>query len=50
MIALYDAQNWAVTRRHELTPPRSIISMFYRADRRRDPTPDDSGFARFSPR
>jgi hypothetical protein len=31
-----------VTRRHELTPPRSIISMFYRADRRRDPMPDDS--------
>jgi hypothetical protein len=24
----------SVNRRHELTPPQSIISMFYRADRR----------------
>jgi hypothetical protein len=28
-----------VNRRYELTPPQSIISMFYRADRGRDPTP-----------
>jgi hypothetical protein len=30
-----------VNRRHELTPAQSIISMFYRADRRWDPTPND---------
>jgi hypothetical protein len=29
-----------VNRRHA-TPPQSIVSMFYRADRRRDPTPND---------
>jgi hypothetical protein len=31
-----------VNRRYELTPPQPIISMFYRADRRRDPTPNDT--------
>jgi transcriptional regulator with XRE-family HTH domain len=30
-----------VNRRRELTPPQFIISMFYRADRRRDPAPND---------
>ena len=31
-----------VNRRYELTPPNSIISVSYRADRRRDPTPNDT--------
>ena len=34
-----------VNRHHELTPPESIISMFYRADRRGDPTPNDTRHA-----
>jgi putative transposase len=37
-----EAKRLNVNRRHESTPPQSIISMFYRADRRRDPTPNDS--------
>jgi hypothetical protein len=32
----------SVNRRYELNPPQPIISMFYRADRRRDPTPNDT--------
>jgi hypothetical protein len=31
-----------VNRRDELTPPQSIISMVYRADRHSDPAPNDS--------
>jgi hypothetical protein len=30
-----------VNRRHELAPLQPIISMLYRADRRRDPAPND---------
>jgi hypothetical protein len=29
----------SVDRRHEMTPPRSMMSVVCRADRRRDPTP-----------
>src|SRR3984885_15230176 len=31
-----------VNRRHELTPPQPIISIFYRADRHRDPALNDN--------
>ena len=37
-----------VNRRYELTPPNSIISVSYRADRRRDPTPNDSHSVRLT--
>jgi hypothetical protein len=32
----------AVNRRDELTPPQSVISIVYRADRHSDPAPNDS--------
>ena len=34
-----------MNRHHELTPRQSIISMFYRANRRGDPTPNDTRHA-----
>ena len=46
-VLAYQVWNLAtiVNRHHELTPPQSIISMFYRADRRGDPTPNDTRHA-----
>jgi hypothetical protein len=32
----------AVNRRDELTPPQSVISIVYRADRHSDPAPNDT--------